>query len=191
MAKQERKKRVHLKGKHFGEFQVLERVNKPTYWRCLCSCGREFIERSDRIRDGRTTCGKCIVFNGKRIPITDEILAARQIRRWYKNNADLHNRAFQLTLEDVYELTYQKCSYCGQVPSVPAYTSRKRFLTLRNGIDRKDSDQGYTLDNCTTCCWRCNRAKANMSNTEFLEWIYRIANHQNYKVIDKGQEVSK
>ena len=41
------------------------------------------------------------------------------------------------------------CHYCqGSLPATG------------HGLDRKDSDLGYTFDNCVPCCWDCNRVKS-------------------------------
>jgi 5-methylcytosine-specific restriction endonuclease McrA len=45
---------------------------------------------------------------------------------------------------------------------------------LKNGIDRIDSNKGYTMDNCVSCCWTCNRMKGNMTQQNFLEHISKI-----------------
>ena len=33
------------------------------------------------------------------------------------------------------------------------------------------------MDNCVTCCYRCNYMKSNMSTEEFLDQIKAIYNH--------------
>lgn len=44
----------------------------------------------------------------------------------------------------------------------------------RDGIDRIDSDEGYFINNCVTCCAKCNFAKRNLSVDVFLDLIKRI-----------------
>jgi len=46
-----------------------------------------------------------------------------------------------------------------------------------NGIDRIDSQLGYNKENCLSCCEICNKAKRDLSLTEFVKWIDRIKNH--------------
>jgi hypothetical protein len=38
-----------------------------------------------------------------------------------------------------------------------------------NGIDRYDSNKGYSLENCKTCCTSCNILKKNLSFNEFID----------------------
>lgn len=61
---------------------------------------------------------------------------------------------FELTKEQFYNLISQPCYYCGD--------KEKEF----NGIDRIDSQKGYIIDNCVTCCEYCNKMKLDYT-TEF------------------------
>lgn len=47
-------------------------------------------------------------------------------------------------------------------------------INLYNGIDRKNSSEGYTLGNSLPCCRVCNRAKSDMDYEEFKQWIKDI-----------------
>lgn len=49
------------------------------------------------------------------------------------------------------------CEYCG-------FHEEGVFL----GIDRIDSREGYTVNNCVSCCWRCNFAKGARDPMTFL-----------------------
>ena len=40
-----------------------------------------------------------------------------------------------------------------------------------NGIDRINSDKGYTIDNCVPCCAQCNHMKLDYTTEEFLTKI--------------------
>lgn len=46
-----------------------------------------------------------------------------------------------------------------------------------NGIDRKNSNVGYTAANCVPACRRCNLAKREDSVSEFVGWIERAYAH--------------
>jgi hypothetical protein len=43
-----------------------------------------------------------------------------------------------------------------------------------SGIDRVDSNKGYTIDNCVPCCKTCNLAKAELSQRDFLDWVRKV-----------------
>lgn len=43
-----------------------------------------------------------------------------------------------------------------------------------SGYDRIDNDKGYTKDNISPCCFRCNIMKMNISHTDFTKHIKKI-----------------
>ena len=89
-------------------------------------------------------------------------------------------------LEDKYfrELTKQPCFYCGVLPNnvwgaaaVKRKVGRANGVYIYNGIDRINPKEGYTKDNCVSCCTKCNRSKWDLSQDEFLEHIKTLYNH--------------
>lgn len=72
-----------------------------------------------------------------------------------------------LTLSQYQQLVVSNaCSYCGS--ELPAHG---------HGIDRIDSSVGYSLENATACCIKCNVGKASMTTPEFLNWIEAVYNY--------------
>lgn len=88
----------------------------------------------------------------------------------YKNDANrrYRNYEFNLTFEQFSELINKECHYC------PTYPSR--------GVDRVDNKQGYILENCVSCCHRCNEMKMNKSLEEFYSHIEKIYHKKNQKL---------
>ena len=84
---------------------------------------------------------------------------------------------FELKLSEFIELSKKACYYCGSPPSVDVTRYRckgdRHFdsIVLTNGVDRVDSSIGYTVENCVTCCYTCNRAKSDMEFDDFIKWI--------------------
>jgi hypothetical protein len=98
----------------------------------------------------------------------------------------------ELTQEQYAELLKQSCYYCG-VESVSNQEGIEEDL-YKNGIDRKDSKQGYLYDNCVGCCKMCNYMKRSLHSNVFLKRIEHILTHnhhikriytQNYSGIQK------
>jgi hypothetical protein len=62
--------------------------------------------------------------------------------------------------------TVENCHYC------TTQVSWTRFNVTRHGakfnLDRKNNDEGYSLENCVVCCRRCNIGKSNKFSYE--EW---------------------
>lgn len=100
----------------------------------------------------------------------------REVVDSYKRNALKFHRALLLSEVDFRELTQQCCHYCGQPPSLIRKTRTKSSWGdyCYNGLDRKDNSLGYTKENCLPCCNVCNRAKRDMTYSDFIEYINRI-----------------
>jgi hypothetical protein len=66
---------------------------------------------------------------------------------------------------DIYcDIVTKPCTYCGKYNELEVV-----------GIDRINSEKGYTPENCTSCCEDCNRAKGTLSYEEFKNFILRVA----------------
>jgi hypothetical protein len=64
-----------------------------------------------------------------------------------------------------------------EIISLPCFYCRGSLPKEGSGIDRINSDIGYVQGNCRSCCTACNRAKSDMTESEFKEWILRVSNH--------------
>ena len=89
----------------------------------------------------------------------------------YKSNAKIHNRIFDLSLEQFRDIVSKFCVYCGK-PSIKGEL---------NGIDRVDNSKGYVAGNCLPCCKWCNRMKLTYGKEEFEKHLYRMSIFNNYK----------
>lgn len=124
----------------------------------------------------------------------------RGLYQRYKCNAKTYKRKFDLTFEIFKFLISNTCSYCNSLPNTKYNPYLKtngdfkqlgRFmdktyvdtLTITyNGIDRKDSNLGYTLLNSVTCCWTCNQLKKDLfSYEEFKVMMNALIEHRGKK----------
>lgn len=148
--------------------------NGALYWKVRCTnCGHETALRSYKVRKCRCKHCSCLPqgFSG-----------SKRLYARYKRASKNLKRSFELSLEQFRILTSSSCFYCGSPPFTICINNtgkaRKETSTwnhyLHNGIDRKDNQIGYTLDNCLPCCVICNRAKNNMSFEDFGKYISRI-----------------
>lgn len=96
----------------------------------------------------------------------------------YKRNAIKRKIEFGLSFEQFNKLITQDCHYCGQEP-----VSSDRWDKMEhkgqpklcyNGIDRIDSNAGYTETNAVACCSKCNLMKNIFDTSEFLDHVYKI-----------------
>lgn len=90
----------------------------------------------------------------------------------YQNNARHKGRNFNLSEEEFIEMTRQPCIYCGEYSDT--YGGE-----VFNGIDRIDSNLGYSIDNCVPCCAICNRMKMDMDVNDWISKIKQIIGHYN------------
>ena len=81
----------------------------------------------------------------------------------YKRSANDKNLEFGLSSDVFDEIVKAPCYYCGTIQD-------KGF----NGIDRQNSEIGYVVDNCVSCCQMCNYMKASLSVDAFLGRVEHI-----------------
>jgi hypothetical protein len=98
----------------------------------------------------------------------------------YKAGASARELTWLLTDEEAATLAKAACAYCGSLPKNNARLGKRLF----NGIDRKNNGEGYTSSNSVTCCGICNRAKRDMEESAFIEWLRQVAKHFNNRVAD-------
>lgn len=161
------KKWVGLK---FGKLTVVSLSIEDTKgnheWNCICDCGNTKItSRTYLLQSPKPSCG-CI--NGKDPEVPFRIVVGR-----YKRQAKERNIEWNLKTEDAIRFMKQTCIHCGSEPSNVDSRTKQKY----NGIDRLDPAKGYEKDNCRACCIKCNRAKSDMTLTEFHEWLVRTYEH--------------
>lgn len=99
----------------------------------------------------------------------DHLHRGSAIKQERKNTRDI-----TLSLEEIVNILFDNCYYCNVAPMYTYYNYPIKF----NGIDRINNNLGYIKNNCVACCFICNRAKANMTQSQFLDWINRTYEHQ-------------
>lgn len=151
-------------------------------WLCKCDCGKT-IELCNSVWKKRHSCGCLRPQNLSNKEQALNILWSR-----YKIKAKKRDIEFDLSKSEFESFVFSSCTYCGQLPSTPV-NSRNKELARYNGIDRIDSNKPYTVDNCKTCCWICNRAKGNLSVEQYLKWLKQAYTHQFKCLVEKTPAV--
>lgn len=168
---------IDLSGMTINDIYVIGRAGNTkrsgnAKWLCRCHCGKEFTVVSHVLRTRQKSCG-CRT----RRKFLDGNFG--QVVSQTKKDALSRGYAFELTEEDMYTLHQQDCHYCGRPPSnckkSSKYTKKGNLGYKYNGIDRKDNNTGYTLDNCVTCCKYCNIAKHHQTYEFFIDMVRNIA----------------
>ena len=164
-------------GNVFGLLTVLRRVKNRRsqgegwIWECRCACGNVVTRYGGQLRTSvkrgsSSNCG-CL---GKGLKAGKSAFNAALLH--YKRSAKARNHKWDLTKKEFELLIEQPCFYCGAPPSLKYKNLRGGILM--NGIDRIDNAKGYSIDNCCSCCSRCNVAKWAMSRDEFTAMVKAI-----------------
>lgn len=169
---------LDLIGQKFGKLTVLKQNGKYTYkgrtyihWDCQCDCGKIVNVRGSNLKSKSTKSCGCVIPHRKSFSESN----FNYIFYTYKRNARLKKREFSLTKEEFKILTSSKCYYCNQQPqTITKNQNTSNGYYKYNGIDRVDNSKGYSIDNCVSCCKRCNFSKHNLSKTEFLNIVKMI-----------------
>lgn len=83
----------------------------------------------------------------------------------YKKEAKRRGLEFLLSKSQFNTFWNKRCFYCGNI-----------IETI--GIDRIDSNIGYTVENCVPCCYKCNTMKLDLSEKEWITHMMRILKHR-------------
>jgi|694.fasta_scaffold128163_2 hypothetical protein len=100
----------------------------------------------------------------------DKVIEINNIKRlnpnekykYYKRRAENLGLEFDIDIDEFLKLIEKMCHYCGTKKD------------LWNGIDRKNNDIGYTLNNIVPCCYMCNMLKNTVGYTTFFNIISHI-----------------
>lgn len=173
-------RRLMLEGKRFGRLLVHDFLKRDKFgaamWQCVCDCGNVVAVRSNCLTSGNSTSCGCY----QRDIVADRVrrdngeAAFRHVYSAYRCRAERKCLSFHLAEQEFRLLTSDDCFYCGAPPQNIKRSGYSNGDYTYNGIDRIDNSQGYMLSNCVTCCRICNRAKADLSLSEFKQLIDKI-----------------
>jgi hypothetical protein len=93
----------------------------------------------------------------------------------YRKSAETRGLTFLLSQDQFHQLTQQDCYYCGQEPQGIWKSQHNTGDYFCNGVDRKNNEVGYEIDNCVPCCTQCNYFKSDMGYAKFTEYLDRVA----------------
>ena len=170
--------RENLAGRKIGDWTVSSECRsvidngvsprKRAYWNCTCVCGKQkWVLASSLIEGISRSCGcsKTIEFG---------LAARRDLFRTYVKSAKRRDFDFSISFDDFIAIAAKPCTYCGRPPGFTKRVSNSTGEFLYNGIDRVDSNVGYVLENCVSCCRHCNIAKNDLTTEQFRTLIKEI-----------------
>jgi hypothetical protein len=174
----------NLIGKKFNKLTVVSFNHRhPThgksYWNCLCDCGKETVVAQSALgSEAYQGCG-CIQRENtsKRCSKPYGYSAMREAWTGFLRSAKEREHLVGLTFEEWHALSQQPCEYCGSKPSNIKRNKVGNGDFFYNGIDRRDSEGDYTVENSAPCCAVCNYMKKSVTIDEFIAHIKKILNH--------------
>lgn len=177
-----------LIGKRFGKLVVIEFLGTyrhHSHWLSNCDCGKQTKTRTQNLLSGKTkSCGcgdkerkrkLALELKGRNTKNPADV-AEHNIYLDYLKGAKRRGVEFKLSPNDIGNIIYKPCFYCGVEPKNKHRVIRfdGDVFVVYNGIDRVDNSIGYTLENVVPCCRRCNSAKNNMTYEEFVSWVKNV-----------------
>nr|QYA18426.1 restriction endonuclease HNH [Clandestinovirus] len=119
----------------------------------------EFVDRCKVV----AVNAPCI--NNQRVDIPVKVLQQKYDKCC--KNATTREIQMSLSQDECCDIFKSHCHYCGKQPSIEC----------PSGIDRKDSDGHYTIDNVVPSCWPCNHMKSDIPYDHFIEKCNEILKH--------------
>jgi 5-methylcytosine-specific restriction endonuclease McrA len=173
-----------LKFVEYRKDEVLKngKIKKAAFYLCKCDCGNEKIIKGKFLSNKDTKSCGCLqpeITIKRNIEKTKEKSHFSKLYNAYKGRAKYKLIPFEIDKEHFKIITSSNCYYCGIEPLQKSAKSAYKYKIPKeeyfyNGIDRINSKKGYTLDNIRPCCEICNKAKRDMSEIKFKDWINRL-----------------
>lgn len=178
-----------LSGIRFNHLIVIKRINsiktkngRRSVWRCKCDCGYIFNVSGSNIKRAQQCkfCANKVIGmkSAKKTRKPQGVSTVNSIYGNYKYRANKKGLSFELTTDQFTKLIFSPCFYCGRVGAQICYEDKIWKKIKYNGIDRKNSNIGYTLENCVTCCKTCNYGKRDLPFDEWIAYLSALAQYR-------------
>lgn len=134
-----------------------------------CDCGKTHETQLRYYLSGKTKSCGCQKYSGIKAHqkiMTSDYSNKRTFSKAYTqllSNAKKRNIAFRIPKEVCETLLSKECFYCKKQYEQPI------------SLDRVDNSKPYTKDNVVPCCKVCNRMKLNLTFSEFISHVEKIA----------------
>lgn len=167
-------------GTKINRWTVLHWEKSTKRYICQCDCGVIKKVTSSSVKSGASKSCGCYNIEQVVKRSSKPLFTAMfyQVYMNYQKQALLRNYIFDINLDEFKELVVQNCHYCNAIPANTFRGHKRKFKDtsefLYNGIDRKENNIGYVLNNCVPCCQKCNFAKKNYSYDEWVLWIKQV-----------------
>lgn len=176
------KPRTDITNQRFGQLIAKEALltDKKGYrkWRCQCDCGNfteVILSNLTRKHGGTKSCGKHTTGSNHPAWSGYESIPGSY---WssIQRNAQVRNKNFKISIQEAWSLFKKQNGKCVLSGMELTFTvgSDKGSASL----DRMDSTQGYTYENCQWVHKVLNLMKGTHSMQEFVAWCNLVTNKQ-------------
>jgi len=177
---------------------------KKRYYKCRCFCGKQIVVKGTSLKLTKystRSCG-CAAKDTNRVRLDEAIKNSDRAEVLFRHgySAMLHRHKKRWTSQAIAFVEYKEmaskpCVYCAHPGSntIKDRDGRGGFITdaviKHNGIDRINSEYGYTIDNTQPVCGFCNTAKLDKSEIYFFQWVKRVYEHLGLNHLDKSESM--
>lgn len=94
----------------------------------------------------------------------------------YRYRARMKGFEWLLTRAEFDNIIHRPCHYCGESPELAdGNTVTIKGVRLHySGVDRRNNEPRYALDNTVPCCAKCNIGKGIQTEEGYLEHVKKI-----------------
>jgi len=179
-----------VKFSHTTNVTHKDRIRVKYFYECKCDCGNiTIVNRQHLLQKLGKLTYSCGCYQKEQSKIGHEkqkgvarphvqkpngISVSHTMFLGYKAGANRRNINFDITEHEFETITTQNCFYCNQEPVEKKKNKSEHAVRKMNGIDRINSNVGYTVSNCVPCCKICNYMKQELSTSEFYDHLLKI-----------------
>jgi len=185
---------INLIGQRFGRLIVIRRGSNHTKnvrWICQCTCGKQVEVMAFTLKNSKSQscgCAKSVVLENPRY--TGHGPISGSFWRTIQKNAMRRGIRFEITIQEALNLFYlqnRQCALSGvDLHFSPNARSRVRWQTA--SLDRIDSNLGYCWGNIQWIHKDLQQMKMEWTQTEFITWCQRIADHSRKSRLSQSSE---
>ncbi len=171
-----------LTQKRFGKLVVLALSHKKgeattAHWECKCDCGILVTVASGSLVSGGTKSCGCMKRDSQYETIKNDAYSN------HRKGATARGIVTHLSKKEYIDIASMNCYYCGRI-DIKKNRLTKVTINL-NGIDRKNNESYYEIDNSIPCCKLCNMMKRKIPHDDFITIIRYIYGHTENINLDK------
>jgi hypothetical protein len=171
----------------FGRLLTIDVAGKTDdghyLWNCICECGNNFVGNSKTLLSGLTKSCGCLsseitTQRNKENALPYTQASFNEIYSKYKSKSKKRGISFDISKEDFKLLVSSNCYY-SDLPPNQKFTNKNKASGeyLYNGLDRIDSNLGYTIDNVVPCVGWLNSMFKDRNVLERINQVKNILDH--------------